>query len=81
MGFAAALGLNTKQAYEILKEGQSTSWMFENRAGHMLVDDKIMYSALNIIVKDVVSISTILGFYLRLLIELPGHRNGRRTSC
>jgi 3-hydroxyisobutyrate dehydrogenase len=63
MGFAAALGLNTKQVYEVVKESESTSWMFENRAGHMLVDDKIMYSALNIIVKDVVSISTILGFY------------------
>jgi 3-hydroxyisobutyrate dehydrogenase len=55
MGFAAALGLNTKHTYELLKKSESTSWMFENRAGHMLVEDKTIYSALNIIVKDVVS--------------------------
>ena len=80
MGFAAALGLNTKQVYEVLKESESTSWMFENRAGHMLEEDGIIYSALNIIVKDVVSIS-ILGFYLRMLIEFLGYRNSRWSSC
>ncbi|KAI9046607.1 hypothetical protein LZ554_009350 [Drepanopeziza brunnea f. sp. 'monogermtubi'] len=53
MGFAAALGLNTKQAFELLKKGRGTSWMFENRVPHMLVEDKTVYSALNIIVKDV----------------------------
>ncbi|KAH7397674.1 NAD binding domain of 6-phosphogluconate dehydrogenase-domain-containing protein [Cadophora sp. MPI-SDFR-AT-0126] len=53
MGFAAALGLNTKQAFEILRKGRGSSWMFENRTPHMLVEDKTVYSALNIIVKDV----------------------------
>lgn len=56
MGFAAALGLNTKQAFEILKAGEATSWMFENRVPHMLENDPTIYSALNIIVKDVVSL-------------------------
>ncbi|KAK0103630.1 hypothetical protein ONS95_005642 [Cadophora gregata] len=55
MGFAAALGLNTKQAFEILRKGRGSSWMFENRTPHMLVQDKTVYSALNIIVKDIVS--------------------------
>ena len=82
MGFAAALGLNTKQVYEVLKESESTSWMFENRAGHMLEEDGIIYSALNIIVKDVVSISiTLSRLLLSMLIEILGHRDCRRSSC
>ena len=56
MGFAASLGLNTRKAFEMLKKGQSESWMFGNRVPHMLEDDKTVYSALNIIVKDMVSI-------------------------
>ena len=55
MGFAAALGVDTKRAYEVLKGGEGLSWMFENRVPHMLVEDKTVYSALNIIVKDMVS--------------------------
>jgi 3-hydroxyisobutyrate dehydrogenase len=82
MGFAAALGLNTKQVYEVLKESESTSWMFENRAGHMLEEDGIIYSALNIIVKDVVSISiTLSRLLLSMLIEILGHRDCWRSSC
>lgn len=55
MGFAAAMGVNTKRAFEVLKSGEGTSWMFENRLPHMLVEDKTVYSALTIIVKDIVS--------------------------
>jgi 3-hydroxyisobutyrate dehydrogenase len=55
MGFAAAMGVNTKKAFEVLKSGEGTSWMFENRLPHMLVEDKTVYSALTIIVKDIVS--------------------------
>lgn len=58
MGFAAALGLNTKDAFAALKESEGSSWMFENRVPHMLVQDPTIYSALNIIVKDIVSVST-----------------------
>lgn len=54
MSFAAALGLDTKWAFETLKEGEGASWMFENRTPHMVDDDPRIYSALNIIVKDVV---------------------------
>ncbi|RDL41283.1 2-hydroxy-3-oxopropionate reductase [Venustampulla echinocandica] len=53
MGFAAALGLDTKKVFELVKASEGTSWMFENRTPHMLVDDKRIYSALNIIVKDI----------------------------
>jgi 3-hydroxyisobutyrate dehydrogenase len=56
IGFAAALGVNTKGAFEVLKASEGTSWMFENRVPHMLVEDKTVYSALNIIVKDIVSV-------------------------
>jgi 3-hydroxyisobutyrate dehydrogenase len=55
MGFAAAMGVNTKKAFGVLKSGEGTSWMFENRLPHMLVEDKTVYSALTIIVKDIVS--------------------------
>ncbi len=55
MGFAAAMGVNTRRAFEVLKSGAATSWMFENRLPHMLVEDYAVYSALTIIVKDIVS--------------------------
>lgn len=87
MGFAAALGLNTKQAFEILRKGRGSSWMFENRTPHMLVEDKTVYSALNIIVKDIVgsltsltilgpSIETQLGLDLSA-DSITGYRNSR----
>ncbi|KAG9237633.1 NAD binding domain of 6-phosphogluconate dehydrogenase-domain-containing protein [Amylocarpus encephaloides] len=53
MGFAAKLGLDTKVAFEYLSKSEGTSWMFENRGPHMIVKDEKVYSALNIIVKDV----------------------------
>ncbi|KAF4630731.1 hypothetical protein G7Y89_g7409 [Cudoniella acicularis] len=53
MGFAAALGLDTKKAFEVLKDGEGGSWMFANRTPHMIVEDEKIYSALNIIVKDI----------------------------
>jgi len=56
MGFAAALGCNTKDAFEYLKTTEGSSWMFENRGPHMIIEDPKIYSALNIIVKDVVSL-------------------------
>jgi len=53
MAFAAALGLDTEWAREQLGRGEGASWMFENRTAHMVVKDEKIYSALNIIVKDV----------------------------
>ncbi|KUJ15291.1 uncharacterized protein LY89DRAFT_648509 [Mollisia scopiformis] len=53
MGFVGKLGLPSKKAFELLKAGEGSSWMFENRTPHLLVEDKTIYSALNIIVKDI----------------------------
>jgi 3-hydroxyisobutyrate dehydrogenase len=55
MGFAAKLGLDTRKAFEVLKKGEGMSWMFENRGPHMIIPDEKVYSALGIIVKDIVS--------------------------
>jgi 3-hydroxyisobutyrate dehydrogenase len=59
MGFAARLGLNTLWAFEELQKGAGNSWMFGNRTPHMLVDDKKVYSALNNLVKDCVSLTDV----------------------
>ncbi|KAF2219639.1 NAD binding domain of 6-phosphogluconate dehydrogenase-domain-containing protein [Elsinoe ampelina] len=53
MGLAAAAGLDARDVYEYVKtEGRGTSFMFENRAPHMLDDDWTVLSALGIIWKD-----------------------------
>ena len=59
IGFAAAMGLNTREVFEAVEQSEGASWMFGNRVPHMLEDDKRVYSALNIIVKDVVSDSAL----------------------
>ncbi|CAG8960644.1 hypothetical protein HYFRA_00013522 [Hymenoscyphus fraxineus] len=53
MAFAAKLGLDTGKAYQALKEGEGSSWMFENRGSRMVVQDEKVHSALGIITKDV----------------------------
>ncbi|PQE28055.1 hypothetical protein CJF32_00005815 [Rutstroemia sp. NJR-2017a WRK4] len=53
MGFAAFLGLNTKDAFEYLSKSPGASWMLQNRGPHMLENNLHPFSALNIIVKDV----------------------------
>lgn len=55
MGLAATLGLNTRQVYKVITHAAGNSWMFENRAPHMLDNDWTPYSALDIFVKDMVS--------------------------
>lgn len=52
MGLAATAGLNTQKVFEHVKENDGTSFMFENRAPHMLADDWSPLSALGIILKD-----------------------------
>ncbi|KAG9459202.1 hypothetical protein H6P81_003710 [Aristolochia fimbriata] len=52
MAFGARLGLNTRTLFDVIKNSQGTSWMFENRVPHMLDDDYTPYSALDIFVKD-----------------------------
>lgn len=52
MGLAATAGLNTPKVVEHVKGSDGTSFMFENRAPHMLEDDWSPLSALGIILKD-----------------------------
>ncbi|KAF4556400.1 Hypothetical protein D9617_1g082770 [Elsinoe fawcettii] len=52
MGLAAAAGLGTREVFEYVKGSDGTSFMFENRAPHMLDDDWTVLSALGIIWKD-----------------------------
>lgn len=70
MGFAAALGLNTRQAFEHLRKSEADSWMFDNRVPHMLEQDPTVYSALNIITKDIVSGSLGISYSSLVLIFL-----------
>lgn len=56
MGFVAKLGLGTKATFDALVKSEGWSWMFENRGSHLFEEDgKKVYSALNIMVKDLVS--------------------------
>ncbi|EGY22028.1 hypothetical protein VD0002_g4074 [Verticillium dahliae] len=52
MAFAARLGLDTRQIFELLKNAAAWSWMFENRVPQMLEADWTPHSALAIFVKD-----------------------------
>ncbi|KAL6722039.1 hypothetical protein ACLMJK_001144 [Lecanora helva] len=58
MGLAAAAGLNTIQAFDILRKSEGNSWMFTNRVPPMLDRTMPPYSAINIITKDVGIITT-----------------------
>lgn len=52
MGLAATVGLNTQAVAETVNKSDAASFMFENRAPHMLKNDWHPYSALGIILKD-----------------------------
>lgn len=52
MGLAATVGLNTQATMEYVNKSDGASFMFENRAPHMIKDDWHPYSALAIILKD-----------------------------
>jgi 3-hydroxyisobutyrate dehydrogenase-like beta-hydroxyacid dehydrogenase len=52
MGLAVKMGLNTRLIYDIIVNTSGNSWMFENRVPHMLDDDWMPHSALDIFVKD-----------------------------
>ena len=54
MSFVAVAGLNTKTAFEDLRNGIGNSWMFSNRVPPMFDPDHAPYSAISIIAKDVV---------------------------
>lgn len=63
MSLAAMAGLNTQQAFDKLSQGDGSSWMFCNRAPHMLDPSLPPYSAVAIIKKDVAIISKTIGEY------------------
>ena len=52
MGLAATVGLNTQAVMEHVNKSDGASFMFENRAPHMIKNDWHPYSALGIILKD-----------------------------
>ncbi|KAL2678401.1 hypothetical protein Neosp_009147 [[Neocosmospora] mangrovei] len=52
MAFAARLGLDTRQVFELLGHAAGWSWMLENRVPQMLDADWTPHSALAIFVKD-----------------------------
>ncbi|XP_024963400.1 uncharacterized protein LOC112503631 [Cynara cardunculus var. scolymus] len=52
MAFGARLGLDTRILFDVIKDSEGTSWMFENRAPHMVDNDYTPLSALDIFVKD-----------------------------
>jgi len=52
MGLAATVGLNTQAVADHVNKSSGASFMFENRAPHMIKNDWHPYSALGIILKD-----------------------------
>ena len=52
LGLAATVGLNTEAVTEYVNKSDAASFMFENRAPHMLKSDWSALSALGIIFKD-----------------------------
>lgn len=52
MGLAATVGLNTQAVADYVKQSDGDSFMFSNRAPHMIKNDWHPYSALGIILKD-----------------------------
>lgn len=56
MGLAYVAGLNLRSTYDSVMTGDGASWLFGQRAGHMLDKAKVPASSLMIITKDFVRI-------------------------
>jgi 3-hydroxyisobutyrate dehydrogenase len=52
IAFAARQGLDIRRVYEVITASAGNSWMFENRAPHILDGDYAPRSAVNIFTKD-----------------------------
>ncbi|KMZ56084.1 hypothetical protein ZOSMA_99G00140 [Zostera marina] len=52
LAFGARLGVNTKSLFEVILNSEGNSWMFGNRAPHMIDNDYTPHSAIDIFVKD-----------------------------
>jgi len=91
MGLAAKAGLNTREVFEFIKGAGGNSWMFSNRVPHMLDNDQVGYSAIDIILKDmgiVMSSARLQGFPLplsaaaeQLYITAAARGMGRQDDC
>ena len=80
MGLAYALGLDLWATYNNVMEGDGASWLFGQRAAHMLDRDQVPTSSLSIITKDLVSDSklfiSVFYFWRHALKILGGVTNG-----
>lgn len=54
MGLASALGLNLELTYDAVMESDAASWLFGQRAAHLMDKSKVPASSLLIITKDLV---------------------------
>lgn len=61
LGFAASLGLDLGQVTEVITQSAGNSWMFENRAPHVVENDYAPRSMVNIWPKDLGIVSEIAG--------------------
>ena len=59
LAFAKRMGLDLAQVVEVIKSSAGNSWMFENRAPHVLAGDYRPTSAVDIFVKDLGIVSDI----------------------
>lgn len=55
MAFAAKIGLNLRTVFNHVIESRGASWMYKNRQARLIEGDKTCLSAVDILVKDVVS--------------------------
>lgn len=61
LAFAATQGLDLKRVVEVISASAGTSWMFENRAPHVVEADYTPRSSINIWPKDLGIVSDIAG--------------------
>jgi 3-hydroxyisobutyrate dehydrogenase/2-hydroxy-3-oxopropionate reductase len=61
LSFAASQGLDLARVLDIIRVSAGTSWMFENRAPHVIEADYTPRSAINIWPKDLGIVTAIAG--------------------
>ncbi|MDR2451484.1 MAG: NAD(P)-dependent oxidoreductase [Candidatus Accumulibacter sp.] len=68
MALAIRAGADPARVYEVITHSAGNSWMFENRAPHILADDFTPLSAVNIFVKD---LGIVLDYAKKSVFPLP----------
>ncbi|WP_428646489.1 L-threonate dehydrogenase [Roseibium sp.] len=61
LAFASSQGLSLERVVEVISQSAGTSWMFENRAPHVVEADYTPHSAVNIWPKDLGIVTAIAG--------------------